>query len=530
MAVDSRILALMIVIFVVASAVRLVDIDKPYETWDEITSYTVGLQLWYNIARMDFNSSHWTVSPHPPAARYIFGLANGAYLIQSSDSSIFHLSQNESVALLYSMKSMIPGRLVSVIFASLTVLLAFIGALLLYHDRRLAVLSGLILALTPAFMGFTKLETPDSILIFFFTLSMVSAIAFIKRGGDRFFILSAVSAGLAISTKLNAASLLFIIPLTYILFKGKQSLPASRAGWLKAVAFILIPAIIFIVVWPRLWSDPVSNTLEVLHEFSFVSTTDEYFMGGLAHPAYYYPAYFLAATPVFILLLALIGAIARRGNETYALLIWILLVIMLMSSTAVKQTGIKNILVAYPAVSILAALGVKAISDRLGGKSFLIISGLALAYLAASAMAVHPYYIDYYNELTGGPKNVYDNRMFAMGFWGEGTSEAAYWVSGNAANGSTVQFFVLPRHDVPPTNVTELDRYYLDYLVENGVVASSGPWLMNETAPSADYLVENVMYRWYVDPGFHDEITDKYRLLHTVEVGGAPLAWVYVKQ
>jgi len=150
---------------------------------------------------------------------------------------------------------------------------------------------------------------------------------------------------------------------------------------------------------------------------------------------------------------------------------------------------------------------------------------LALAYLAVSSASVHPYYLDYYNELAGGAGNVYNNHMFAVGQWGEGIDAAARWVYTNAEPGSTVQFFVMPRHVIPPirADLTDITPFTPKYVSGTDNLN----WDMTNVTAQADYVVENTFFRLYMNESFHDDIASRYTLIHTVEVQGAPLAWVY---
>ena len=70
----NRIIILFLVILIIVTLTpRLIDVDKPYETWDEITTYSLGLNLWFNIISGDFSPETWktyntdyTGSLHPP--------------------------------------------------------------------------------------------------------------------------------------------------------------------------------------------------------------------------------------------------------------------------------------------------------------------------------------------------------------------------------------------------------------------------------------------------------------------------------
>ncbi len=525
-----------VVIFLLVFSTRLVDINKPAEMWDEITSYVVGLQFYYNIANLDFNPDSWKISAHPPIARYMFGAANGIYVFSNIGFELFSLGQTDSIKILHDLKNFVPGRLTSAFFASFTAVLIFILTRK-FINTKTGIIASFILAFSPAFLAYSRLAQPDAITIFFYTLSVSLFLIAIKENKYKYYMLSAISTGLTLGSKLNTATLFILLPLIFFVYNKDKLRKLNLIGYVKLIILPLVAIFTFYITWPRIWTNTIANFLETIELQSFVSTSPEYFLGGLDHPFYYYATHFIVGTPVFLLLLLIpAGAYIHKNRDKFhvSLILWIIVHLAIFSFSILKQTGIKNTLVAYPALAIIASLGVVYLADRLKpymkNKSIHIVGGIVLAYLIATAYLMHPYYLDYYNEAVGGPKNVYENRLFAFGSLGEGISEAADYLNENK-NG-TIQFYVMPRHVIPTHNLQEINSYVPDYLIENGIVENTTDnniWIMRGIVPVADYLVENTNYRWYIDPGFHQAISNDYKLIHTVEVQGAPLAWIYEK-
>ena len=49
-----------------------------------------------------------------------------------------------------------------------------------------------------------------------------------------------------------------------------------------------------------------------------------------------------------------------------------------------------------------------------------MVSGtILLVYLLISLAMVRPYYLDYYNSLSGGQQNVQEHRLLEFNWWGE---------------------------------------------------------------------------------------------------------------
>jgi hypothetical protein len=350
----------------------------------------------------------------------------------------------------------------------------------------------------------------------------------------KWFYASAVVAGLTLSTKLNAIFLFLLLPFVYYAEGG-------RFRRIDAVIYPMISVVAFFASWPRLWSDPIGFITGSVSFWTGYTNISEFFLGSLQHPFYYALAYVAVTTPVIILALLAVGVLkASKFRECRTFLAWLFVpllaytaLLMLKPETA-SQGGARYVFMTYPALAILAAIGLdfvaKSVSRSFSGNlhkiSYAAIPVLVAVCLIATAAAVHPYYLDYYNEIAGGPHNVYKNRLFAFGGLGEGISAAADYVNTNAPHDATVQFFVMPRHVVQPlrSDITDLNPYIPSY-----VSGAEAEVFMNSTEPTADYIVENVWYKWYEDPSLDNKLADGYRLASTADVAGAPLAWVYAK-
>ncbi len=527
-------LAMVAVIFIVTIAIRAVDIGSPYETWDEITTYAVGLNQWYNIARLDFSPQSWFTyeqagSIHPPMARYVYGIVNGIYVFSQTGTKIFSMNQTEAIYTMYTLKSMVPGHILSALFAAGTAVLIFFLSRR-FFGQRVAIISSLIFALLPVVIAQTKVAALDAMLVFMFTLSVYLFIRGLKS--RKYFCLSLLATGLTVATKFNAITLFVLLPAIYFAFRKPKAIGKKH--------LLLIPAasaLILYAVWPRLWLDPIGGMLSNVSWWESLGNVSEYFLGGMAHPVYYMATYVIVTAPAIVLAMLAIG-IAWSSKERkfghLVMLAWLFIPLFLYSFYHLRQGGARYVFMIYPAFSILAALGVHWVATRVSrffrgrGRQLIaysVVPALVLIYLVSIASAVDPYYLDYYNELAGGPKNVYDNKMFALAYMGEGIDAATYWVNEHAEFNSTVQLFVMPRHVIPPLrgDINDLTPFIPNYISGKGNIN----WYMNDTKPEAEYLVENLFYRWYEDPAFLQKLGTNYKEVYSVDVMGAPIAWVY---
>ncbi len=536
---DKRTGAILLTLALLTLSVRVIDIDKPYETWDEITTYAVGLNAWYNIARLDFSPESWYTyefagSIHPPLVRYTYGLVNGAYLLAKSGPGLFHSNYQDAVKLMSESKTMVPGRLLSALFAVGTMLLLF-SITRRYFGTRVAVLSAVLWALLPVTIAQTRIAALDSMLPFMFTLSIF---LFLKAlHGKKYYYLSLIAVGLAVTTKFNAITLFILLPLMY--FAYKRSNPENPVAIRKKhlLLYPIVSVIILYLIWPRLWFDPIGAFMTNYSWWNELGNVSEIFLGSLDHPVYYLSTYVLVTTPVLILALLAVGtyvSLKLRKFEHVMILLWMVVPLFLYSFFHLRQAGPRYGIMSYPAIAAVAAIGIDWLAQKFSGRFpvehtkrivYGIIPAVVVAYLLVIAAFIHPYYLDYYNEAVGGPAGVYENKRFAIGQWGEGIDTATYWVNEHAPQNASVQLYVMPRHVIPPLrdDLQDLTPFIPKYL--SGTENLN--WYMTNVTPQADYLVENTFFRWYLNESFHNLIADDYTLIHSVDVQGAPLAWIY---
>jgi hypothetical protein len=101
----------------------------------------------------------------------------------------------------------------------------------------------------------------------------------------------------------------------------------------------------------------------------------------------------------------------------------------------------RYLIMIYPAIALICACGLWAAAGWIGDRvksvgrdrAFAVGSTLTVVYLVVSLILVHPYYLDYYNALAGGPKGAYDHKSYEFGWWGEGVKAAMDYVERTAS-------------------------------------------------------------------------------------------------
>lgn len=475
-----------VIVFIIALGVRLYGINAAGNVWDEYFYYDAMRSYTRNLVNRDFNSDHWQANlEHPPIGKYVY-----------LPALVFNKWQKVSDRDAYR-----APRVISAIIGAATVLVVFlIGAR--FFSKRVGLMAALIYGLLPPVLAYHKIINLDVTMVFLFTLTMY--FLFAKKWW-----LVVILASLAIATKFNAA---LIIPIIVALPILKQWRPVIRSGEVSlpipVVILPLIASLILWAVWPWLWSGGLDHFLQTLDHWG--GTVKENYFGKFgAGPLSYFVGHFLVGTPALIIALVLLGSIKIILSKK--VIAWILLLWLVMpfaiSFYHLRQDHLRYVLTAFPAASLVASLGFWAITDRFARQyslAKLLSVAVVIVYLVITAWRIHPYYLNYYNELIGGTKTVAARNWFDLGFYGEGIKEATDFVNRTSSDGSTVHYEIIP-DDAP----------YLDR-----------PRLTRFDKPGADYLIFNTnavnddKKRLAID-------TSGYQKIYAVKAAGAEFVWVY---
>lgn len=496
-------LALASLFFVGALFWRLWGLNAAGNVWDEYFYYDASRDFARNIVRFDFDANHWQSNlEHPPLGKYVYAPAiiwNKWRQISNQDT--YH-----------------GPRVISALLGSATVVLVFlIGAK--FFSLRTGLVAGLIYGLLPPVVAYHKIINLDVTMILLFTLSMYFFLDWIKRGDKttELLWLSVILGALAIATKFNAA-LIVVVFYGTLLINRWQSI--RRAGSVDLpIPLILLPLvslITLILTWPWLWSNTLDHLLQTLQHWG--GAISEQFLGRYEPaPLWYFVAHFSFGTPVVVLVLLATGLwriVRTKKPLGWALLLW-LVAPFFISFYHLRQDHLRYILSAFPAMALIASLGFWWLVDRFAkGRLWVSLIGVMLIsyYLLVINLKIHPYYLNYYNELVGGAKGVAAKNWFDLGFYGEGIKEATEFVNQTAPNGSIIHYEVIP-DDAPYLDRPRLIRYDairdrergFDYLI------------INQNA-----LKNEQKRRVSEAPGLEK--------IYAVKADGAEFAWVYKRK
>jgi hypothetical protein len=380
-------------------------------------------------------------------------------------------------------------RFPTVLLTSACVLAVYLMVRRMFGDR-VALLSGVLLALDPLYLSHSRVIHHDALATTFMTLAVLSFLICAWHGRWRTFLfLSGLAAGLSFLSKGPA---LFLAPFMGLLcgigyLAQVEACPepcrrdwrkierGALARWVSAwLGWAAVALLIFFLLWPIMWIDPVSAVQGLLAKSvgyaGEAHTKGNFFLGrAVDNPGLlFYPVTLLFRTTP----LALLGLIAAfcfwikeqkmqnttlegsrlqrfvdlllgKGEEREIqsrrlslLSLWAYFFSFALLMTLGDKKFDRYILPIYPAMEILAALGLcqlgTLIARKVGGRILASRSawalGMAVAALLQAGFALphYPYYLTYYNPLVGG--SWLAPKTYYVG-WGEGLDQAARYLN-----------------------------------------------------------------------------------------------------
>src|SRR3989338_6195916 len=383
---------LLLVVLLLALAVRLADLNVPFEASDEHGHYVSAIGYLYSASKLDFGKqSYWQYEPEtPPVAKYAYGLVSALNLYFKHPDLKQYLASDPGAKggkyALVETKDLIQSRLVSVLFSLGTTVFVYLTARKVAGENA-GVMAAFVFAFLPHSIAHAKiagLETPSM----FFQAGAVYF--FLNELGKktRNFTNSALMASLAVSTRFNNGAVLIALVLAYawVLLKEKRHWSEARALW----PYLVLPPLVMFLVWPWLWVNPVESFLWSLKHWA--AQQQEYFMGELGVvPAHYFITYLVATTPLLAVLLAVLGVHVlgkKDGKALATITAWIAVVVVLQSFFGLfffAQNGLRYIIGSLPALAVLAGVGGASFLDLLGRQWKKPALALAAFYLISSS-------------------------------------------------------------------------------------------------------------------------------------------------
>ncbi len=347
------------------------------------------------------------------------------------------------------------------VFASFLLVMGI--AIIVYIEYGVfpAVVASFTLAAYPLFFSESHFNIKDPPETAFYGLTIIFFYLGLTRNIWKYIIISAFMMALAVGTKFNA---LFIIPTLglwtvfhtfFLVLRKRKSLKPVKFNQIALILLALIihpilAAVLFYLMWPYLWGDPVNNFLNILKYYQQIGAGTPFEMAKyLIHGWNTYPViWILYTTPIPMLVLSLVGFVTsvfliavKKNTFAFLVLVWFLIPILRSSVlNASIYGGVRQIMEFLPAMAILAGIGafyiIRAckITNRPVFTLIITITILvSLAFTGWEVIKIHPNENVYFNQMIGGLSGAKQNSITYWGnSYGNAYQQGLDWLNKNA--------------------------------------------------------------------------------------------------
>ncbi len=457
-----------------ACVMRFVDLSGAGTTWDEDVHRSAGLDYVLNLLAFDFRESSWRWIPeHPTVTMLFYGLPalfEDGFAIERAAAALAGVATT--------------GFLIA------------LGRRL--FDAATGLLAGALFAVFPIVLALHKNVSHEAVVGLTWMAALYAYLLALERRTPRAFVVAGICAGLAVASRATSGILVPISLAFYALSelrrpKGDRLSPVLPQVLVWSVAFAT-----FVFVWPYLWTGTVAKIRHMFGVHGTVQLSELYLGKFLQRPPWHYLLVYFGVTMPALVLLAVLAGLGRAARaRRYAdgiVVTWLLGAFLVGLGPAIKD-GVRYAFPAFGAAAILAARACLWVPKGA------LVGALLWIYALASALSVHPYYLDYYSELVGGPGRAQAKKLFETSWWGEGLAASTAYVDAHAPPGASIWLDAEPKHVM----------VWRDDLVRRD-------------APGADFVVHN-------DTAFTPPFSQPgYEKVFEARAGGASLSQVWRKK
>lgn len=250
----------MIIVLGLALRIWGINYDLPY-------IYHPDEPVYVNISQAIFKTGD--LNPHffnyPSLFFYLNALAYIPYYLVGKVLGVFSMrldilgpsSLVMGVTLAPFPTSIVLGRLVTILFGTLTVLTTYLTSKILSGSAWIGLLSALAVATSPINVLLSRYITPDSFVSFFISLSVFLSLLIYKEGKLRYYILTGVSIGLAISSKYNGAIFGVVLVLAHFFRYGMKGIKIKRFYLALLCIFVsfIVTTPYAVIDFQKFWND-----------------------------------------------------------------------------------------------------------------------------------------------------------------------------------------------------------------------------------------------------------------------------------
>lgn len=390
---------IVIFLFFIALAIRLIGIDEHGLFHDELSWMVRGKELFFAVKQFNLNffESGWWLNRF---AAEPLGLPM-AFL---AGIMLVVFSPGQSRLSLGIIPDIIAARIPVVIIGSLFIPVYYL-LIRKYIDKKIALVAALLMVFDPVSLGLSRWLHQDLALA---ATSFISLLLFIRNRSGMTLLASAVFASLALLTKPQG----FLIPISLFIYCLSVSRLERKTFFTKLGKWLFMVGCLVIIAFPFLWRNPLTQMLLYLKtQLSVVSQGHlVYFLGQITrNPPWYY---YLAITPFHLTEAVLLGVIAgligvfvsfkKRFFKLSPLakisLIYSLLAFLTVS-LASKKLGIRYLFPLWPYILLFAGWGLFTLSNLFTTNFRKVFWFFIFAFTIIEVLRFYPSYYLFHNHL-----------------------------------------------------------------------------------------------------------------------------------
>lgn len=427
------------------------------------------------------------------------------------------------------------------LFGILAILFAGLIALELSGSYRMAIVTSLIVFLTPTFFGHSLLNSKDVPFAAGYTLGILGMVRLLKDLKNVKWLdvaIFALGLGCAMGTRVGGLLLICYLGLFTLLFIAfnkdyRSDIPGVAKSMVpKFLVAVLAGYAIAVLSWPFALMSPIKN---VLYSLSYVSqfkeniplTFEGVFTDCNNLPKYYLIKWMSMTVPtLFILLFAvsLVYLILLRRHPKFSLYLLLLFAVVFPVAyawkvNAVVYSGWRHFLFIYPTAAVLMAIPVLYIQNMIAKPQLkaAFMGGLllCLGHPIVWSIVNHPYEYIYYNEMAGGFKNNYYD--YETETWQMSVKPALDWIYQQEDFKNAKDTVYIGTNAWSETNylVKRLHKDEKTKVIQTGYKGfHSIKW---------DYCILNILFH---PPYILKNSYPPYGTVHVVEIDGKPVCAV----
>ena len=334
-------------------------------------------------------------------------------------------------------------HLLNMLFA----LLIFITAYFLFYaytkNQKLAILSPLMLLITPSFSGQIPANPIDVPLATAYLISLY--LIYIFRN-EKLNFLKIMGLGISFWFTQSIRPVGFSIYVVYCLFSIyiyfqnsrnkislKTSLDSLLTGVIALILIFVVANFFMIITWPYIGLNYFGNLYSVIAlSFNYSNWSKPVlFMGSfITHehrPWFYLPVYIFLTTPLYIVVLYILNIISLRKLWHNQLLVLLNIPIIICFSaylilSPIIYNGLRHFLFLIPLITLSACINLIYLPKRLVVPPVI----LNVLFVIVSIFQLHPFEYAYFNEITFGLKGA--TNSFETDYFGASYKESAEWI------------------------------------------------------------------------------------------------------